>query len=102
MKKTRAIFQPLTPFKNMMNYRFLLIPRLFVALLVAPISLSGVFAQESDSGQADEGTSSDRKPGITVIVEVTGAVQIIDLGDKQTISDSACHGFSLGKSVSVF
>ena len=62
----------------MMNYRFLLIPRLFVALLVAPISLSGVFAQESDAGQADEGTTSDRKPGITVIVDAAGAVQVID------------------------
>ena len=70
--------QPLTPFKNMMNYRLLLIPRLFVALLLAPIGLSGVFAQESDSGQVDDGSTSERKPGITVIVDAAGAVQVID------------------------
>jgi hypothetical protein len=78
MKKTRAIFQPLTPFKNMMNYRLLLIPRLFIALLLTPLCVTGVLAQEADSGQAEEGTTSDRKPGITVIVDAAGAVQIID------------------------
>jgi len=78
MKKTRAIFQPLTPFKNMMNHSLLLTLRLFVALILAPLCVTGVLAQDADSGQADEGTNTDRKPGITVIVEATGAVQIID------------------------
>jgi len=78
MKKTRAIFQPLTPFKNMMNHSLLLTLRLFVALILAPLCVTGVLAQDADSGQADEGTTTDRKPGITVIVEATGAVQIID------------------------
>ena len=60
-----------------MNHRLLLTLRLFVALLLAPLCVTGVLAQDGDSGQADEGTT-DRKPGITVIVEATGAVQIID------------------------
>ena len=78
MKKTKAIFQSLTPFKNMINHRFLLISRLFIALLLAPLCVSGVLAQGTDSGQAEEGTTTDRKPGITVIVDAVGAVQIID------------------------
>ncbi|MFZ9920561.1 MAG: hypothetical protein ACO3FQ_05300, partial [Terrimicrobiaceae bacterium] len=78
MNQPGAIFHSTTPFKNMMNNRLLLIPRAFIALLVATLGLSGVFAQQSDSGQAEEGTSTDRKPGITVIVDAAGAVQIID------------------------
>ena len=78
MKKTKAIFQPLTPFKNMTNHRFLLIPRLFIALLLAPLCVSGALAQGTDSGQVEEGTTTDRKPGITVIVDAVGAVQIIE------------------------
>lgn len=62
----------------MTNHRLLLTLRLFLVLLLAPLCVTGVLAQDADSGQADEGTTTDRKPGITVIVEVTGAVQIID------------------------
>jgi hypothetical protein len=62
----------------MMNYRLLLIPRLFIALLLTPLCVTGVLAQEADSGQAEEGTTSDSKPGITVIVDAVGAVQIIE------------------------
>lgn len=61
-----------------MNHSLLLTLRLFVALILAPLCVTGVLAQDADSGQADEGTTTDRKPGITVIVEATGAVQIID------------------------
>jgi hypothetical protein len=62
----------------MINHRFLLTPRLFLALLLAPLCVTGVLAQDADSGQAEEGTTTDRKPGITVIVDAAGAVQIID------------------------
>jgi len=62
----------------MMNHRLLLTPRLFLALLLAPLCVTGVLAQDADSGQAEEGTTTDRKPGITVIVDAAGAVQIID------------------------
>ena len=51
---------------------------LLLALLLA---LAGPFtaaAQQNEPDQVEEGTSSDRKPGITVIVEATGSVQLIE------------------------
>ena len=56
----------------------LVVSQLVVALFLSPSFLFGVSAQESDPTQADDGSSSDRKPGITVIVDAAGAVQIID------------------------
>ena len=62
----------------MINKRLLVVPQLLVALFLSPLCLTGARAQESDSGQAEEGTTTERKPGITVIVDAVGAVQIID------------------------
>ena len=62
----------------MIHKRLIVVSQLVVALLLSPLLLSGAFAQESDSGQADEGSTADEKPGITVIVEAVGSVQIIE------------------------
>ena len=62
----------------MIHKRLLVVSQLVVALFLSPLLLSGAFGQESDSGQADDGSSSERKPGITVIVDAAGEVQIID------------------------
>ena len=77
MTKLSAIFDTLTPFKNMMNYRVQSILRIIVVLLLAALSVSGVFAQDANPEKAQEGKHSDRKPGITVIVNVVGSVQLI-------------------------
>ena len=57
-----------------MIHKCLLVVALFLGLLLS----TGAMAQDAESGQADEGTTSDRKPGITVIVDAAGKVQIID------------------------
>ncbi len=62
----------------MIHKRLLVVSQLVVALFLSPLFLSGAYGQESDSGQVDDGSSSERKPGITVIVDATGEVQIID------------------------
>ena len=62
----------------MINKRLLVVPQLLVAFFLTPLFLIPARAQESDSGRADEGTTTERKPGITVIVDAAGAVQIID------------------------
>lgn len=46
--------------------------------LLALAALLPATAQQADPDQVEDGTSSDRKPGITVIVEATGSVQIIE------------------------
>ena len=58
--------------------RLFLVFQLFAAVLVAPVFQSTLLAQPAESDQAEEGATSDRKPGITVIVDAAGPVQIID------------------------
>ena len=62
-----------------MNYpRLFIVFQLLVAILVTPFFETPLLAQATDSDQAEEGATSDRKPGITVIVDAAGSVQIID------------------------
>jgi len=53
-----------------------------LACVLAFAVLPPVVAQQNEPDQADDGTSSDRKPGITVIVEATGSVQVIEAPGK--------------------
>lgn len=62
----------------MIPRRLLVLSQLVVALFLSPLFFSGAFAQDTESGQADDGSTSERQPGITVIVEANGSVQIID------------------------
>jgi hypothetical protein len=55
-----------------------LLARFLLASLLVFAGLLPAIAQQGDPDQIDEGTSSERKPGITVIVEATGSVQIIE------------------------
>lgn len=58
--------------------RLLLVFQLFLAFLAAPFFVAPLLAQATDSDQSEEGTTSDRKPGMTVIVEATGSAEIIE------------------------
>lgn len=51
---------------------------ILLACLLAIFGLPPAVAQEGEPDQAEEGSNSDRKPGITVIVEATGAVEMIE------------------------
>lgn len=62
-------------------------PRQFFTVLILSLfaSLFGIaqsIAQQNDPDQVEDGTSSERKPGITVIVEATGSVQVIEAPGK--------------------
>jgi hypothetical protein len=79
-----------------MNTTLTLSLKIVLLLIFALAGALPVRAQENDPDKVEDGTSSDRKPGITVIVEATGSVQLIEAPGQPALPVQKGQGIPVG------